>query len=381
MGDVKLWVIYFLKICKLCLKNFRNYLDLEIDFNDKLNIIIGNNAQGKTNILEAIYFLSITKSFLSVNERTLIYRDKEFSLIKGDIVNSSFNKKLSVLINSSGKKLEINQKLIKRNIDYLGNLRVVIFSPDDIRLLKDIPGNRRRFLNIELSQLYDKYVNLLSKFNIVLKQRNEYLKIIKNGNFNQDYYNILNEKYVDLSVSIYLYRYNFIEMINDFINDKYFFISGDNGLVVKYISDIEIVDRSLMVTNMLNKLNDVRDREITYGSSLLGPHRDNFCFYLNETNLSLYGSQGQLKMAILALKMAEIDVFRKVTGDTPVLLLDDIFSELDIDKRNKLVKFLNNDIQTIMTTTDLSEIDNELVKIAYVYRIENGKIIEKINNN
>ena len=168
-----------MKINKLYLRNFRNYLDLEIDFNDKLNIIIGNNAQGKTNILEAIYFLSITKSFLSVNEKTLIFRDKEFSMIKGDVVNSNFNKKLSILINDNGKKIEVNQKIIKRNIDYLGNLRVIIFSPDDIRLLKDSPGNRRRFLNIELSQLYDKYVKLLSEFNIVLKQRNEYLKIIR----------------------------------------------------------------------------------------------------------------------------------------------------------------------------------------------------------
>ena len=371
----------FLKISKLSLKNFRNYLDLYIDFNDKLNIIIGNNAQGKTNILEAIYFLSITKSFLSVSEKTLIYRNKDFSLVKGEVINGGFNKKLSILINNTGKKIEINQKLIKRNIDYLGNLRVIIFSPDDIRLLKDSPGNRRRFLNIELSQLYDKYVNLLSKFNVILKQRNEYLKIIKGGNLNLDYFNILNDKYVDLSVSIYLYRYNFINKINEYIEDKYYFISGDKGLIVKYVSDIEINDKNLMKVNMINRLNEVKDREVMYGNTLIGPHKDNFCFYLNDNNLSLYGSQGQLKMAILALKMAEIDVFKNVTGDTPILLLDDIFSELDIDKRNKLIKFLNDDVQTIMTTTDLSEIDEKLVEIAYVYRIENGKIIEKINNN
>ena len=374
-------VFYYLKINKLYLRNFRNYLDLEIDFNDKLNIIIGNNAQGKTNILEAIYFLSITKSFLSVNEKTLIFRDKEFSMIKGDVVNSNFNKKLSILINDNGKKIEVNQKIIKRNIDYLGNLRVIIFSPDDIRLLKDSPGNRRRFLNIELSQLYDKYVKLLSEFNIVLKQRNEYLKIIKNGNFNQEYFNILNDKYASLAVEIYIYRNNFINKINEYITDKYYFISGDNNLVVKYISDTSISNRIDMKNSLLNRLIDNKNREVMYGNTMIGPHKDNFCFYLNESNLSLYGSQGQLKMAILALKLAEIDVFRSVTGETPVLLLDDIFSELDIEKRNKLIKFLNDDVQTIMTTTDLSEIDNELVKIANIYKIENGTIIEKINNN
>ena len=370
-----------MKINKLNLRNFRNYLDLDIEFNDKLNIIIGNNAQGKTNILEAIYFLSITKSFLSVNEKTLIYRDKEFSKVSGDIINSNFKKNLSILINDSGKKIEINQKLIKRNIDYLGNLRVIIFSPDDIRLLKDSPGNRRRFLNIELSQLYDKYVKLLAEFNIILKQRNEYLKIIKNGNYNEEYFNILNEKYVDLSVSLYLYRFNFIEKINEYISDKYYFISGDTGLVVKYTSDIEIGNRDIMKSNMLHRLSEVKNREIMYGNTMIGPHKDNFSFYLNENNLSLFGSQGQLKMSILALKMAEIDVFKNITGETPILLLDDIFSELDIEKRNKLIKFLNDDVQTIMTTTDLSEIDDELVKIANIYKIENGHIIEKINNN
>ena len=374
-------VFYYLKINKLYLRNFRNYLDLEIDFNDKLNIIIGNNAQGKTNILEAIYFLSITKSFLSVNEKTLIFRDKEFSLIKGDVVNNNFNKKLSILINDNGKKIEVNQKIIKRNIDYLGNLRVIIFSPDDIRLLKDSPGNRRRFLNIELSQLYDKYVKYLSEFNIILKQRNEYLKIIKNGNFNEEYFSILNNKYVDLAVEIYIYRNNFINKINEYITDKYYFISGDNNLVVKYISDTSISNRIDMKNSLLNRLIDNKNREVMYGNTMIGPHKDNFCFYLNESNLSLYGSQGQLKMAVLALKLAEIDVFRSITGETPVLLLDDIFSELDIEKRNKLIKFLNDDVQTIMTTTDLSEIDNELVKIANIYKIANGTIIEKINNN
>ena len=126
---------------------------------------------------------------------------------------------------------------------------------------------------------------------------------------------------------------------------------------------------------------EVRNRDILNGCTNIGPHKDNFSFYLNENNLSLYGSQGQLKMSILALKMAEIDVFKRVTGETPVLLLDDIFSELDIEKRNKLIKFLNDDVQTIMTTTDLSEIDDELVRIANIYKIENGQIIEKINNN
>ena len=371
-----------MKINNLKLKNFRNYVDLDIEFNDKLNIIIGNNAQGKTNILEAIYFLSITKSFLSVHEKTLIYKDMDNAMVSGNVLNNGFRKDLSILINSEGKKIEINKKIIKRHIDYLGNLRVIIFSPDDIRLLKDSPGNRRRFLNIELSQLYDKYVKILSEFNIILKQRNEYLKVCsKSGNINQEYFSIIDEKYVDLAISIYIYRNNFIKKLNEYIGDKYYSISGDNGLIIKYISDIEISDRESMKKIMLDKLVSIRNRDIIYGSTNVGPHKDNFSFYLGDNNLSMYGSQGQLKMSILALKLAEIDVFRSITNENPVLLLDDIFSELDIEKRNKLINLIKNGVQTIMTTTDLSEIDEGLIRIANIFKIENGKIVENVNNN
>ena len=145
--------------------------------------------------------------------------------------------------------------------------------------------------------------------------------------------------------------------------------------------DIEISDRESMRKSMLDRLNEIRNRDILYGVTNIGPHKDNFGFYLNESNLSTFGSQGQQKMAILALKLAEIDVFKSISNENPILLLDDIFSELDIEKRNKLVNFLNDGVQTIMTTTDLSEIDDELVKIANVYKIENGQIIDRVVND
>ena len=370
-----------MKINRLILKNFRNYLDLDIDFNNKLNIIIGNNAQGKTNILEAIYFISITKSFLSIHDKTLIHKDMNYAKVIGEVVVNNFNKKLSITINDEGKKIEVNNNIVKKHMDYLGNLRVIVFSPDDIKLFKDSPNVRRKFLNIELSQLYEKYVKLLSDFNIVLKQRNEYLKIIKNGNINYHYFDIIDEKYVDLSVMIYRYRNNFINELNKYIGDKFFSISLEKGLSIKYVNDINIDNIDVMKKNMLEMLLKNRNRDISYGSTLIGPHKDNFIFDLNGNNLSMYGSQGQLKMAILSLKLSEIDIFTNITGEAPVLLLDDIFSELDVEKRNKLINYINNDIQTIITTTDLNDIDSKLVKIANIYKIHDGKVIEKINNN
>ena len=365
-----------MKIDKLHLKNFRNYDNLDINFNEKLNIIIGNNAQGKTNILEAIYFLSITKSNLPVNDKTCIKKEQLFSKIEGNIITDNYNKKLSILMNANGKKLSVNGSEIKKHSDYIGNLKVIIFNPDDIRLIKEAPGNRRRFINIEISQLYGKYINILNEYNVVLKQRNEYLKVIKNGKNNQVYFDILTDKLVELAVQIYDYRVKFIDNINKYIDSVYKEISGYEGLSIKYLPNVDISNLDNIKNVIEDKLIASYDRELFLGSTLVGPHRDDFSFKLDDNDLLLYGSQGQIKMAILALKLSLIDVFRDVSGEYPVLLLDDLFSELDLTKRNKVINYLNRDIQTIVTTTDLKNIDKHLVKSANIYKIDNGKIVE-----
>ena len=367
-----------MKIDRLKLKNFRNYGNLDIEFDNKLNIIIGNNAQGKTNILEAIYFLSITKSNLAINDKVCIRHDTLFSKIEGNISSSiNSNKKLSIIINSTGKKIEINNVEIKKHADYIGNLRVIIFNPDNIRLIKDAPGNRRRFLNIEISQLYGKYINTLNAYNNVLKQRNEYLKIIKNSKVNYVYLDIINEKLVDLAAIIYEYRINFVNDINKYIGEIFKKIAGYEGLTIKYLPSIEIEDISFIKTKLQKKLDANLDKEISYGNTLIGPHRDDFIFNLNNNDLLLYGSQGQQKLAILALKLAEIDVFNDVCGEYPVVLLDDLFSELDVEKRNKVINYLNKDIQIIVTTTDLKNVDKKFIKDASIFTIDDGKIIDK----
>ena len=181
-----------MKIRNLKLKNFRNYTDLDIEFNDRLNIIIGNNAQGKTNILEAIYFLSITKSNLPINDKNCIKKESLFTRITGNIEDTNGSKKLQILMNANEKRLEVNNNEIKKHANYIGNLKVIIFNPDDIRLIKEAPSNRRKFINIEISQLYNKYLTTLNEYNMVLKQRNEYLKVIKTGKINEIYFDILN---------------------------------------------------------------------------------------------------------------------------------------------------------------------------------------------
>ncbi len=365
-----------MKIINLKLKNFRNYTDLDISFSDKLNIIIGNNAQGKTNILEAIYFLSITKSNFQVNDKMCIKKDKLFTKLIGNIIDKEGNKKMQILMNNNEKRLEINGSEIKKHAKYVGNLKVIIFNPDDIRLIKETPSNRRRFINIEISQLNGNYINILNEYNIVLKQRNEYLKIIKNGKIDEIYLDILNEKLIELSEIIYNYRIEFINNLNRYINDVFNNIFGYNGLKIKYIPSIDVDNMQNFKKTMSNKLNNSLEREIFLGNTLYGPHRDDFSFILNDNDLLVYGSQGQIKMAVLALKLSEIDVFYDNCGEYPILLLDDLFSELDVEKRNKVINYLNRDIQTIVTTTDLKNIDKRLIKKATIYKIENAKIVE-----
>lgn len=365
-----------MKIENLKLKNFRNYTDLDIAFNDRLNIIIGNNAQGKTNILEAIYFLAITKSNLPVSDKNCIKKNCLFTRITGNIKDNNSNKKLQILMNVNEKRLEINNNEIKKHANYIGNLKVIIFNPDDIRLIKETPSNRRRFINIEISQLHNKYLSTLNEYNMVLKQRNEYLKVIKNNKLNEVYFDILNEKLVDLAEIIYNYRNTFINELNNYISNVYNDISGYKELSIKYLPNVIINESENFKEVMHHKLKSVFDRELFIGSTLIGPHRDDFSFILDDNDLLMYGSQGQIKMAILALKLAEIDVFNDLCHEYPILLLDDLFSELDVEKRNKVINYLNRDIQTIVTTTDLKNIDKRLIRKAVIYKIDDAKIVE-----
>lgn len=366
-----------MKIQNLNLKNFRNYNKLDISFNDKLNIIIGNNAQGKTNILEAIYYLSITKPISINNDKSIIMRDKEGTSISTVVVDKDSSNKLTVNVTSNGKKLLINSNEIKKHSDFIGILKVILFTPDSLGIIKEGPGNRRRFLNIEISQLYVRYINILNEFNVILKQRNEYLKIIREGNYNKEYMNILNEKFISLSIDIYKYRKKFIDLLNRYIGSIFKDISSYEGLSLRYITNIDLSDMNNIEKVLMEKIDAGFNREVIYGSTLIGPHRDDFSFILEDNDLLLYGSQGQLKMAVLALKLAEIEVFKDICGENPVILLDDLFSELDINKRNKVINYLNKDMQTIITTTDLSNVDEEYINNSYIFEIENGAVIYK----
>lgn len=363
-----------LKLKKLYLKNYRNYDELILDFNDNLNIIIGDNAQGKTNLLESIYVLAVTKSFLSINDKNLIMFDSRYSLVKGSLNNNTSFDELEVLISEAGKIVKINKKEIKKLSDYISKLNVIIFSSDSIRIFKDSPMSRRKYFNIQISQINKIYLSNLSNYNLLLRQRNEFLKIIDIHKKNDmDYLDVLDEKYINLSLNIYDYRKKYIDLVNKYIDNIFYSITGIKKLKLVYSSNIDGFDKDLFKDKLRSNLN----REIQYKSTFLGPNRDDYFFELGGKNLSLYGSQGQIRSAVFALKLAEVKLFTDVLSDTPILLLDDIFSELDITKRNNIVKYLSNEVQTIVTTTDIENIEEKIRKKANVYKIKNGKIISR----
>ena len=363
-------------IKKIKLHDFRNYKSLTVALTKGINIIYGENAQGKTNLLESIYVLGLTKSHRSFIDNNLINNSSEYLTIEGIVNNNRIDNKLNIYIDSKNKVLKFNDNIIKKVSDYISILNIIIFYPDDLELIKGSPIIRRKYLNLELSQLYSNYFILINEYNRILKLRNEYLKKInKNRNMDRNYIEILTGYLIDKSITIYKMRDKYIKKINEYCSTIYKDIMSLEGFKIKYKPCIEI---DLKNNNLKEYLNNEYKKRIDYDiklcSTTIGPRKDDIEFYLNDKNLKFYGSQGQQRVAILALKLSEIEIFKKYKESTPILLLDDIFSELDDNKKNNLLKYISKDIQTIITTTDLNNLDYKLIKKSKLFNINNGEI-------
>lgn len=370
---------------KINLINFRNYKKISVSFNKGINIIYGDNAQGKTNLLESIYVLGITNSHRNINENTLIRQNEFFFKVSGKLRERNFDKNLEVYVDNQKKVLMQDGEQIKKVSDYLSVMNIIIFTPDDLEIIKGSPQIRRNFLDIELSQLYSNYYIILNEYKKILKMRNEYLKnSIKNHNFDKNYFDIITSYLIDKAIIIIKMRSKFIDKINDYCKNIFFDITNKQNFCIKYKNnyDIDIKDDNLK-EKILNKYQQKYDVELKLASTLYGPHKDDFEFYLDDINLKLYGSQGQQRISVLVLKLSEIEIFKKYKGSTPILLLDDIFSEIDDDKKNNLLNYISKDIQTIITTTDINYIDKKILSMAKIFNVQNGKIKkanEVINN-
>ena len=368
---------------KINLINFRNLKKQSITFDKKTNIFIGDNAQGKTNLLESIYFLALTKSYRT-NDFNLINKDEEFTKVKGEIKDTSIAKNLSVELVNDQKKVKINNNEVNKIADYITNLNVVLVSPEDINILQGTPAERRNFLNIELSQLSKNYIKKYNEFNKILKIRNNYLKMLYNSsNPDRRYLESLTENLIDREIDIYQERKKFIDLINENVSNIYEEIIGIKDFHIIYETNVEFdnFETDYLKEKLTKKYNDSLKKEIENGMTLYGPHRDDLVFLIKEDDIKIYGSQGQQKVAIIALKLSEIPVFQKFTNTNPIILLDDVFSELDIKTRNKLINFIPEDIQVIITSNDTRGINKKFLDSAKIFKVTKGNIIEKVGDN
>lgn len=354
-------------------KNFRNYDNLSLEFEKGLNIIYGNNGQGKTNLLESLYVLGMTKSHRSYIDNNLIKDDKSLFKISGNLFIDHIKSKLELSYDGKTKLLKIDNNEIKRVSDYISKMNIIIFYPDDLNLIKGSPYERRRFLNSEISQLSGEYLNVLNDYNKLLKMRNDYLK---NKQIDNNYLDILTDYLIDKAVIIYKMRYKFVEKLNKCINYIYKDLSNIEGFNVIYKTSFIIDDfnKEALKNNLKHQFKKNINKELKNKITMIGPHRDELEFFIKGENIKNVGSQGQQRMAILAIKLAEIEIINQYKGSYPILLLDDVFSELDRKKRGNLLKYLENDIQTIITTTDLTNISKKIRDKSKLINIENAKI-------
>ena len=357
--------------------NFRNYSDLSLELGSNINIIYGENAQGKTNLLESIYFLALTKSHRSFIDDNLIREGEKISKISAVLSDNDITKTLKIVLSSASKKMFIDDYNYKKVSDYVSTMNVIIFYPEDLELVKGGPIIRRRYINLELSQLYSNYMDILSDYNRLIRIKGNYLKEVKSGRrFDENYYSILNDYIIKKSVLIYVMRKKFVDKINSYASNIYYDLSGMEGFNIRYKTSISMDDndRERISSELYEQSLSLVSDEMKMCKNLLGPNFDDFEFYINDMNIKKFGSQGQQRMAVLAIKLSEIEIFKNYLGTNPILLLDDVFSELDSGKRNNLLKYVNSSIQTIITTTDLDNIDSKIVESAKLFNIKNGKV-------
>ena len=350
------------------LANFRNYEELNISFDKGTNILYGDNAQGKTNILEAIYVSATTKSHKGSKDKEIINFDKEEAHIRTYLEKENVETRVDMhLRKNKSKGIAIDGQKIKKAADLMGLLNVVFFSPEDLSIIKDGPAERRRFADMELCQLDSFYLYNLNHYNKIIGQRNKLLKDMYFQPELKETLNIWDSQLVSFGSKIIERRELFVKQLGDIIFDIHKKLSGGKEeLVIAYEPDVSIEDFEKQM-----KYN--QDKDIRLKQTTTGPHRDDFSFVVNGVDIRKYGSQGQQRTAALSLKLSEIELVKKISKDTPVLLLDDVLSELDSNRQNYLLNSIGN-IQTIISCTGLDEFINNRFEINKIFKVTNGTV-------
>ena len=354
-------------IKSLELADYRNYEDLVIHFDRGTNILIGDNAQGKTNILEAIYVAATTKSHKGSKDAEMIHFEREEGHIRLILEKNGVSTRIDMhLRKNKSKGIAVDGNKLKKAADLLGLCNVVLFSPEDLSIIKDGPSERRRFVDMELCQLDSFYLYNLNNYNKIVNQRNKLLKDMIMNSSLQETLSIWDMQLVSFGSKMIERRILFVEQLNEIIYEIHRKLTGGR-------EEIRIVyEPNVSMEDFERKLKTSQMRDIKAKITSVGPHRDDFCFMVDGIDIRKYGSQGQQRTAALSLKLAEIELVKKITGDTPILLLDDVLSELDCKRQNQLLGSIG-EIQTIITCTGMEEFVNNRFEIDKIFKVCEGK--------
>lgn len=354
----------------LKLQNYRNYEYLNMNFDEKINIIYGDNAQGKTNILESMYVCATSKSHRGSKDREIIRFDNDESHIKVNVKKNDMNYRIDMhLKKNKPKGIAVNGIPIKRAVELFGILNIVFFSPEDLNIIKNGPSERRRFIDMELSQLDKIYLDCLINYNKVVNQRNSLLKEYAFSGREDiiSSLDIWDMQLVKYGNDVIKSREKFVKEINDLVKSIHTKLSGDR-------EQLEIIyEPCVKEQDFESELVRGRDRDLKFKCTNIGPHKDDMCFLINGMDVRKYGSQGQQRTAALSLKLAEIELVKQIIHDTPVLFLDDVLSELDSRRQNFLLDSIGN-IQTMITCTGLDEFINNRFSINKIFKVVNGTV-------
>lgn len=360
-------------IKSLKLKNYRNYDLLDLTFDPKTNILYGDNAQGKTNILEALYLSGTTKSHRGTKDRDMIQFGHDESHLETVVEKKGIIFQIDMhLKKNSPKGIAIDKVPIRRASELFGIVHFVFFSPEDLNIIKEGPAGRRRFIDLELSQLDKIYLNNLSNYNRIINQRNSLLKDIYGSNQQHllETLDIWDMQLAAYGTKVLERRKEFVRQVNEIISEIHFRLTGGKEqLSLTYESSIGEM-------SMEQALKKNRERDLRKKSTSVGPHRDDLCFLSGDLDIRKFGSQGQQRTAALSLKLAEIELVKRIIGDTPILLLDDVLSELDKNRQNYLLDSIH-DIQTVITCTGLDEFVNHRFSINKIFHVKSGHVAKE----
>ena len=359
-----------MQINSLELSHYRNYESLNIEFDSGITILYGDNAQGKTNILEAVYISGTTKSHRAAKDKDIIQFGQEESHIRLNLTKHDVKHRIDMhLRKSKSKGVAVDGQSIKRSGELFGLIHMIFFSPEDLSIVKNGPAERRRFMNLELCQLNKLYYYNYVNYNKALNQRNTLLKQIRVNPKLIDTLDMWDDYLMEYGRCLIEEREKFIEELNDIVRDIHSHLTGSKeNIQIVYEKNVSITDYEIMMKSK-------REMDLKYQSTQVGPHRDDICFYINDIDVRKYGSQGQQRTAALSLKLAEIELVKKLIHDTPILLLDDVMSELDHNRKHYLLDSIK-DIQTIVTCTGYDDFIKSRLMINKIYKVTEGTIEE-----